>query len=342
MNLGIPMRRKAEAMGFALAKRKSAVAVGIAVAGLLGWYYFDLQDRALYAQHPVRLETDQALLAGFLILALLVWVLGHAGQQYADQAANLAANLADETRRLNEERHCVSFSFSPHAMWIYDLDTLQIVDVNESAIQKYGYRREDFLRLTIADIRPPEDIPLLMQEIKHTPAGFNEAGVWKHQRKDGSVMRVEICGYAFLAGQRKLELILANEVASSVDESSSGHERPALEDAPFGVIRSSLKDDRVLALNEAMLDILGYSSAEEFKNVRSPTALYHRPGDRERLLTTLQEKHRVVDFQVELLRKNGAPVAVSMSAGLRPDVAGDLSIIDACVRMVDVLASKDE
>ena len=45
-------------------------------------------------------------------------------------------------------------------MWIYDLETLFFPEVNHSAIAHYGYSREEFLNMTLKDIRPVEDITL--------------------------------------------------------------------------------------------------------------------------------------------------------------------------------------
>lgn len=50
-------------------------------------------------------------------------------------------------------------------MWIYDIHSLAFLEVNEAAVKHYGYSRDEFLKMTIKDIRPPEDIPLLLNDV---------------------------------------------------------------------------------------------------------------------------------------------------------------------------------
>ena len=57
------------------------------------------------------------------------------------------------------------FYCHPDPMWIYDRETLRFLDVNDAAIAKYGYSRDEFLAMTIKDIRPKEEVPGLLENI---------------------------------------------------------------------------------------------------------------------------------------------------------------------------------
>src|ERR1700740_1683935 len=70
---------------------------------------------------------------------------------------------AEEALRHSEQRYHLLFDSNPHPVWVYDLKTLAILDVNQSAVRNYGYSRAEFLSLTIKDIRPPEDGPAVLQ-----------------------------------------------------------------------------------------------------------------------------------------------------------------------------------
>jgi PAS domain S-box-containing protein len=65
----------------------------------------------------------------------------------------------------NPEIGRLLFLSHPQPMWVYDLETLAFLEVNNAAMVHYGYTREEFLAMTIRDIRPPEDIPRLLQNI---------------------------------------------------------------------------------------------------------------------------------------------------------------------------------
>ena len=71
-------------------------------------------------------------------------------------------------------------------MWVYDRETLKFL-ADDVAVLKYGYTREEFQSMTIKDIRPPEDVPNLLDYIKSISAVIKEAGVWRHIKKDGSM-----------------------------------------------------------------------------------------------------------------------------------------------------------
>ena len=63
---------------------------------------------------------------------------------------------AEEELRKSERQYRLLFHGNPNPMWVFDLETLEFLEVNEAAIQHYGYSREEFLAMTIMDIRPPE------------------------------------------------------------------------------------------------------------------------------------------------------------------------------------------
>ncbi len=104
------------------------------------------------------------------------------------------------------------FDKNPHPMFIYDVTSLRFLDVNETAVQGYGYSREEFMQMTLADIRPPEDIPALMENIRAVDQGIDQAGIWRHRRKDGSLIYVEITSVAFDLDGKKAEIVLALDV----------------------------------------------------------------------------------------------------------------------------------
>jgi len=112
----------------------------------------------------------------------------------------------------SKERYRLLFEINPHPMWIYDLDTLRFLEVNHSAIIHYGYSREEFLLMTIKDIRPPEDISRLMENINNVTDGIDIAGVWRHIKKNGERIFVEITSHTIDWMGRKAEMVLSYDV----------------------------------------------------------------------------------------------------------------------------------
>jgi RNA polymerase sigma-70 factor, ECF subfamily len=98
---------------------------------------------------------------------------------------------------------------SPLPMWVYDPRTFAFLAVNDAAVRHYGYSRSEFAALTIEDIRPLEDVPALRENVaRRTHTGR----VWRHRKKDGSIIRVEVKAHDFVFGERRTRRVFANDV----------------------------------------------------------------------------------------------------------------------------------
>ena len=104
------------------------------------------------------------------------------------------------------------FENNPLPLWLYDLETLRFLDVNEVACHKYGYTREEFLALTIRDIRPSEDIPLVDASVRTTAAQIFNSGIWRHRKKDGTIINVEILSHEILYKERRTRFVCPIDV----------------------------------------------------------------------------------------------------------------------------------
>ena len=118
-----------------------------------------------------------------------------------------------EIAEASEPQYRLLFERNPHPMWVYDLESLAFLAVNDAAIHDYGYSREDFLAMTIRDIRTPEDVPALQQVVAEVSPGLRWRGTWRHRKKDGTLIDVEIVSDAISFGGRSARLVLANDVS---------------------------------------------------------------------------------------------------------------------------------
>src|SRR5262249_30033285 len=84
------------------------------------------------------------------------------------------------------------FENNPHPMWVYDIDNLAFLAVNDAAVETYGYSRDEFLGMTIKDIRPVEELPALEKYLARDPQAFKQAGEWHHVKRDVSILEVEV------------------------------------------------------------------------------------------------------------------------------------------------------
>ena len=119
---------------------------------------------------------------------------------------------AEEELRGSEEQYRLLFEANPNPMWVYSSEDLRFLAVNETAVGHYGYSRGEFLSMTVKDIRPEEELPRFLEVQKMVlDSPMTEREMWKHRKKDGSIIDVEVTSAPILFRGRKARLVLAAE-----------------------------------------------------------------------------------------------------------------------------------
>ncbi len=123
---------------------------------------------------------------------------------------------AQDALRESEASFRLLFAGNPLAMWVYDVETLHFLEVNAAAVAQYGYSREEFLRMRISDIRPPEDVDRLKDVVAAlatvTVETRGHTGPWRHRLKDGRVIDVDVVSHAMVFSGRRAALVVATDV----------------------------------------------------------------------------------------------------------------------------------
>ncbi len=164
------------------------------------------------------------------------------------------------------------FELNPQPMWVYDVETYGILDVNESAVRHYGFSKEEFLSMTILALRPEEEIPVVMEAVRVIRAHERlfTSGMYKHRKKNGALVDVLIQSNIVYISGRKAELVLATDVTAWI---ASEQERRGSEEK-FKAIYDNTSDAILLCddngcctdLNDAARRMLGYET-EDLKGV---------------------------------------------------------------------------
>lgn len=111
-----------------------------------------------------------------------------------------------------EDRYRRVFERNPQPMWVYDQVTLRFVEVNDAAVREYGYSREEFLSMTIEQVRPADERPKLREVLRESITNERVSGPWRHQRKDGTILYVEIFSHGIRFNGRPARFVLASDV----------------------------------------------------------------------------------------------------------------------------------
>jgi two-component system, NtrC family, sensor kinase len=120
---------------------------------------------------------------------------------------------AVESLERSEQSFRLLFSAIPHAVWVCDIHTLEILEVNCGAVKGYGYTAEEFRRMRLTDVYPAEESKRLVEKLAHEDAATAPAGAWKHKTKDGRSFDVEIEAYALEFDRRPCVLLFAQDVS---------------------------------------------------------------------------------------------------------------------------------
>ncbi|TKC06707.1 PAS domain S-box protein [Pedobacter polaris] len=131
---------------------------------------------------------------------------------------SIEREIINQKLNQSEESYRKLFNLSPLPQWVYDIETLQFMDVNNAAIEHYGYSREEFLTMTLRDIRNEEDFEILKEtinQIKHDKQ--IERKTWRHIKKNGEVIYVNIQSNSILFNHKQARLTLIVDITNNLN-----------------------------------------------------------------------------------------------------------------------------
>ncbi|RKS03156.1 PAS domain S-box protein [Flavobacterium sp. 102] len=216
----------------------------------------------------------------------------------------------DATEKVKQEAALIAseklyknlFDNSPAPMFIFDFETLQIVDCNEETLLKYGYSKEEFLSLTIRDIRPPEDIEKIERVVASEEAyGQIHKNIWRHQKKNGEIMFMDITAHLINYKGRRMSFLMLIDVTEKLKNEElkefEKRDKEALINSTDDLIWSVSKNFKLIAANQAFLN-----------NIQSQIGITIEPG--ESLLIEKAFPLEYLDFWKECYSKTLAGISI--------------------------------
>jgi PAS domain S-box-containing protein len=175
-------------------------------------------------------------------------------------------------------------------MWVYDVESLVFLAVNLAAVDQYGYLRDEFLRMTIRDICPSEDISAFLDTVGHEVKGLLRSGKCKHRKKDGSFIDVEITSFDLDWSGRSARLVLATDITERTRTEerlirSEESYRRLIEESPDAMLVH--RDGTIIFANSACARLFGASSASELRGRQHLDSVHQ--DDREVVKQRIQE-----------------------------------------------------
>jgi PAS domain S-box-containing protein len=225
---------------------------------------------------------------------------------------------AEELLKNSERKYKLLFESNPMPMWMISMPDRKFVDVNNSAIHQYGYTKDEFLKMNAQDIRPPEDIPLLQKLSTDYIPGINYAGVWRHKKKNGTILKVDVITHDIVYEGRRVRLVLSNDVTKKLEaEERLNKSYQDLRDLTSRL--QAIREEERAGIAREIHDELG----QQLTVLKMDIAWLNKKIGKEDTDTKsrLNQLTEMVDETVKTVRR--------ISSELRPSVLDDLGLVAA-------------
>ncbi len=127
-----------------------------------------------------------------------------------------ARKMAEEALRISESKYRLLFNKNPMPMWMISIPERKFLDVNPAAIEFYGYTKEEFLQMNIFDITIPGGTRQSFGTLANASRNINQGGIWDHQKKDGSKVKVNIISHDIVYEGKIAKLVLASDETEKI------------------------------------------------------------------------------------------------------------------------------
>jgi PAS domain S-box-containing protein len=189
------------------------------------------------------------------------------------------------------------FERNPMPMWIISNPGLNVIDVNEAAVIHYGYSREEFLQLNSKDLRPEEDLEKYLAYMSKGAGGYS-TGIWRHKKKNGSMINVDVIADDILYKGQQARLILANDITEKL--------RAEAELVRHRIMRQELITETTIQVQEKEREELGKELHDNINQILASTKLYlelARSGNNELLPEALSKSYENVNLAIGEIRQ---------------------------------------
>ena len=213
------------------------------------------------------------------------------------------------------------FEANPQAMWVYDRETLAFLEVNQAAVRQYGYSHEEFLRTTVAEIRPSEDVPLFLEHLREANNSSGDAGEWKHRLKDGRVIWVHVSAQSLDFQRRPARLVILEDITARKAVEEEFARLAAIMESSEDAITARDLEGRIISWNPAAERLYGYEASEVLGRQAEFLEPPDRPGEVAGIVRQVGEGEHS-RMETVRLTKSGERIDVALSVFPLTDVNG--------------------
>ncbi|THU34777.1 PAS domain S-box protein [Niastella caeni] len=219
----------------------------------------------------------------------------------------------------SEERHRLLFQQSPLPMFVMDLQTFYFLDVNEAAITSYGYSKQEFLQLRALDIRPEEDYKIFYKKVHTISSGLVSMGLFRHIKKNGTIIDVEVYSHDFVYNDKISRLILAVDITEKL-EAIREYRKTTVQLRELSDHLLNIRETERTSIAREIHDELG----QHLTILKMDISWLHQKLQKYKDATVLQKTSDTLQLLNETIK-----TVRRIATDLRPSMLDDLGLIEA-------------
>ncbi|GJQ61228.1 MAG: hypothetical protein SCALA702_02810 [Melioribacteraceae bacterium] len=210
------------------------------------------------------------------------------------------------------------FDNNPQPMWVYEVASLKILSVNDAATETYQYTKDEFLKLTLLDLRPEREIRRFLQTLKEHELSETWSAGWIHKRKGGSELEVEIKSHEIPSNdEKKVRLVVATDVternlAFRLLKESEDKFKTIYETSSIGLF-TAREDGTITMANPSFLKMMGYSSLTELTADSMTSPDFYNFTNANYLHEKVLEEGGFRGYETAWINKSGKEIYISLN-----------------------------
>jgi diguanylate cyclase (GGDEF)-like protein/PAS domain S-box-containing protein len=249
---------------------------------------------------------------------------------------------AQKSDQRSEIQYQLLFDSNPLPMWVFERKTLKFLAVNEAAARQYGFSRRELLTMTITDIRPEEDIPDLLEATAKPIHGLQKTTIWRHRKKDGAIIDVEIVGHDLHFHGVEAELIAARDVTERKKAEETVQKLASIEEFSEDAILGKSMDGKITSWNRAAEKMYGYTRGEVVGRDLSFLVPPERQAEIQAIVERVLNGQPIECLETQRLTKTGSVLDVSLSVSPIKDSTGLITGASAIARDITLRKRAEE
>ncbi|HTM91399.1 MAG TPA: PAS domain S-box protein, partial [Flavisolibacter sp.] len=213
---------------------------------------------------------------------------------------SMSVQLQNSRKELEQkaENYQLLFEKNPMPMWIMSKNNFNILDVNNAAVEHYGYSKKEFLQLNSLDLRPKEDIQEFLESVATASKGVNKHEIWRHKKKDGTIIMADVISNDIEYKDQQARLVLSNDVTEKL--------RVEAELVEHRLLQQEIIAETAIQAQEQERDELGRELHDNINQILASTKLYLEiacNGDTELFTQALSKGYENVNLAIAEIRR---------------------------------------